>query len=69
MRHDPSLVNIYREILNTYFGTSPPLLENKQYFVKWSNPASPEPVAPAALTPMCSDSSGGSNGRDWMRLR
>ena len=57
MRNDLSLVNVYRVILNTYFGMDLELLEDKWFFTKWSTPAVSEPVDRSDLLRRCEPAS------------
>lgn len=53
LRPDLSLVNLYRVVLNRYFGTDLPMLESRQFYTRWSTPAEPIAIEPAALTFAC----------------
>jgi hypothetical protein len=53
MRNDLSLVNVYRVILNTYFGTNLEMLENRWLYTTWSTPAVMEPLDRSDLLRRC----------------
>ncbi|UEM07564.1 LTA synthase family protein (plasmid) [Skermanella rosea] len=47
---DLNLVNLYRVVFNTYFGTEMPLLPNRSVFANWMNPARQQTVPSERLT-------------------
>jgi hypothetical protein len=44
-----SPVNTFRVVLNSYFGAGLPLLANRSYFLKWSQPYLPFPIDASAI--------------------
>lgn len=50
---DLNLVNLYRLVFNTYFGTDLPLLPNRSVFAGWKNPERQQTIMPEQLGQSC----------------